>query len=199
MHISSTLVEHRTKLETWMGARQGYTPFIAPGTGARGLGRLGGDFWRVVKDRRGRVIGTLAGRYPEAAWGQLDLNFCVSYLLGQGPKGALATVRSEAMRHGLAEVEARVYVEKAWLDRQAKAVLGEELMTRIRAALDERIRMGISSRGEGESWFISSGWDARTEVLFGLAAQVSRKLGRTPAPDLAPRATLDGPPVVRPR
>jgi hypothetical protein len=187
MHISSTLVEHRVKLETWMGARKPYTPFVAPGTGARGLGRLGGDFWRVVKDRRGRVRSTLAGRYPEAAWGQLDLNFCVPYLLGKGPKGALPTVRSEALRLGLQEVEARIYVEKAWLDDEAKTLLGDKLMARIRAALDERIRMCLNARGEGESWFIASGWNARTEELFNLAAEISRKLGREPKPNLTPR------------
>jgi hypothetical protein len=199
MNTRSTLVEHRVKLETWMGARKGYTPFLAPGTGARGLGRLGGDFWKVAKDRRGRIVGTLAGRYPEAAWGQLNLNFCVSYLLGQGPKGALPTVRSEALRLGLQEVEARIYVERAWLDDEAKTLLGPDLMARIRTVLDERIRMCVDARGEGEPWFIGSGWNSRTEVLFSLAAEISKKLGRAPRPNLTPRAALDAPPAPKPK
>ena len=60
----------------------------------------------MVKDRRGRLIGTLAGRYPEAAWGQLNLNFCIPYVLGKGREGPVATVRSEAFREGIQELEA---------------------------------------------------------------------------------------------
>ena len=26
----------------------------------------------------------MAGRYPEAYWGQLNLNYCVSYIMGRG-------------------------------------------------------------------------------------------------------------------
>jgi len=197
MHVDSPLIEHRIKLEAWMGGRRGYTPFICPGTGARGLGRLGGDFWKVVKNRRGLVRYTLAGRYPEAAWGQLNLNFCISYLLGKGEKGALPTVRSEALRLGLQEVEARIYVEKAWLDPEAQKLLGDELMTRIRSALDERIRrcIGWDAMVKAEPKATLDTWNARTELLFGLAAEISRKLGREPQPDLTPRATLlPGPP-----
>ena len=200
MHVNSPLVEYRAKLETWMGARRGYTPFIAPGTGARGLGRLGGDFWKVAKNRRGRVRYTLAGIYPEAAWGQLNLNFCISHLLGRGPKGALPTVRSEALRLGLQEAEVRVYVEKAWLDPEAKALLGDDLMARIRAALDERIRSCLGLRAKkGRPKVNGAAWDARTETLFSLAAEISKRLGREPRPNLAPRATLDGPAITRKR
>ena len=49
---------------------------------------------------QGSRTSTLAGRYPESYWGQLNLNFCISYLLGRGPRGALPTVRSEALRLG---------------------------------------------------------------------------------------------------
>jgi hypothetical protein len=189
MHANSSLLEHRVKLETWMGARKGYTPFIAPGTGARGLGRLGGDFWKVVKNQQGRVRYTLAGRYPEAAWGQLNLNFCVPALLGRGPKGALPTVRSEALRAGLQEVETRIFIEKAWLDPEAATQLGGELMTRIRTVLDERIRSSIRWNSvKGEPKVDAAEWDARTSTLFDVAAEVSRKLGREPRPNLTPRA-----------
>jgi hypothetical protein len=184
MHLNSTLVTYRTKLEKWLGARQPYTPFIAKCIGPRGLGRIGGDFWDVLKDAQGRPRASLAGQYPEAAWGQLDLNFCIPYVLGKGRNGAVPTVRSEALREGLQEVEARVYLEKAWLDDEAKTLLGDDMMSRIRSALDDRIRMCLHAEGEGEPWFISSGWTERTESLFNLAAEISRKLGREPRPNL---------------
>lgn len=193
MNLTSTLVEHRVKLEAWMGGRAGYTPFICTGVGPRGLGRLGADFWNVVKDRHGRPRDSLAGRYPEAAWGQLNLNNGLPYLLGQGRTGPVATIRSEAFREALQEVEARIFVEKALLDDQAKALLGDDLVGRCRTALDERIRMCLHAGGEGQSWFISSGWQDRTELLFSLAAEVGKKLGRAPRPNLTSGATKEKP------
>jgi hypothetical protein len=154
--------------------------------GPRGLGRIGADFWPVLKDSRGRVRGTLAGRYPETAWGQLNLNNCTPYILGRGQKGPLATVRSEAFREALQELQTRIFVEKALLDDEAKDLLGEDLMARCRKALDERIRMGLHSAGEGQPWFISSDWCQRSELLFGLAAEVAKKLGRDPKPNVTP-------------
>ncbi|HOX04825.1 MAG TPA: DUF6067 family protein [Planctomycetota bacterium] len=185
MKMQSSLVEHRVKLERWMGAKRSYTPFVSKGVGPRGLGRIGADFWPVLKDDRGRVRGSLAGRYPEAAWGQLNLNFCIPYILGKGKTGPLATVRSEAFRESLQEVEARVYLEKALLDDNAKTVLGEDLGKRCREALDERIRMGLCAEGEGESWYISSDWARRSDLLFGLASEVAAKYGdKEPQPNL---------------
>jgi len=187
MSLRSTLVEHHVKLESWLGARRSYTPFIAKGMGPRGLGRLGADFWVVLRDRRGRLRSSLAGRYPESYWGQLNLNYGIPYLLGKGKNGPLATVRSEAFRENIQEVEARVYIEKALLENQAGTVLGEDLVARCRKALDERIRMGLHAPGEGQPWFISSDWGKRTGVLFDLAAEVYGRLGgRLPVPDLKP-------------
>lgn len=187
MSMQSTLVEHRVKLENWMAARRGNTPFVAKGVGPRGLGRIGGDFWDVAKDARGRNRGSLAGRYPEAAWGQLNLNYCIPYILGRGRTGAVPTVRSEALREALQEVETRIFVEKALFD-DGVALLGDDLRARCRAALDERIRMCLHAGGEGEPWFISSDWNGRTEQLFTLAAEITAKLGRDPIPNLTMEA-----------
>ncbi|MGQ9662301.1 MAG: glycoside hydrolase domain-containing protein [Kiritimatiellia bacterium] len=98
MSLTSTLTEHRIKLENYLGARRAYTPFVAKGMGVRGLGRLGADFWNVLRDERGRPRGSLAGRYPESYWGQLNLNYGIPYLLGRGREGPVATIRSEAFR-----------------------------------------------------------------------------------------------------
>jgi len=189
MSLRSTLVEHRVKLESWLGARRAYTPFIAKGMGPRGLGRLGADFWVVLKDSRGSLRSSLAGRYPESYWGQLNLNYGIPYLLGKGTNGPVATVRSEAFRENIQEVEARIYIEKALLDDRAETLLGEDLVARCRTALDERIRMCLHAAGEGQPWFISADWSNRTKMLFSLAAEVSRRLGgRRPIPNLKPEA-----------
>ncbi len=189
MSLQSTLVEYRTKLENWMGARSRSMAAYSKASGTRGLGRLGADFWPVIKDRRGRAGTSLAGRYPESYWGQLNLNYGVPYLLGRGSSGPVATVRSEAFRENLQEMEARIYIEKALLDAKAKAMLGEDLASRCRGALDERIRMCLHASGEGQPWFISADWNHRTEVLFSLAAEVSKRLGgHRPTPTLKPAA-----------
>jgi hypothetical protein len=186
MKIQTSLVEHRVKLEKWMGGRRSYEPFISVGVGPRGLGRIGADFWPVLKDDRGRMRGSLAGRYPEAAWGQLSLNHCVPYILGRGKNGPLATVRAEAFRESLQEVEARIYIEKALLDDNAKTILGDEFVARCRAQMDARIRMCLNSDGEGEPWYISSDWAARSEQLFTLASEVAAKYGgKHPVPNLS--------------
>lgn len=175
MSMQTSLVETRTKLENWLGARPVSLKAYAQAKGCRGLGRLGADFWRVLK--QGNYSLSLAGRYPESYWGQLNLNYGVPYLLGKGKKGPVPTVRYEAFRENVQETETRIYIEKALLDEAKKAKLGEDLASRCRKALDKRIRMCLYAAGEGQPWFISSGWAKRTEELFALAAEVSKKLG----------------------
>ena len=180
--LQSTPVEYRNKVEGWMGA----VPRQNKRLGVMGVGRIGADFWPVVKDDRGRVIANLAGYFPEASWGQLTLNNTATYVLGRGKNGPIATVRSESLREGVQELEARIYLEKAWLDEEAKAMLGDELRGRIRALLDERIRVGLYLEGEGEPCFIGSDWAARAARLYELAGEVARKYnGKLPSPTLA--------------
>ena len=178
MSMLTTLVEHRVKLEAWMGARSRSLSVYNKAKGTRGLGRLGADFWVVLKDHRGRVRSSLAGRYPESYWGQLNLNYGIPHLLGRGREGPIPTVRSEAFRENLQEVEARVFIERALADKVKRAALGAELAGRCRTALDKRIRMCLHAVGEGQSWFISSGWTRRTDELFGLAAEVAKALDK---------------------
>ncbi|MCX7591166.1 MAG: DUF6067 family protein [Kiritimatiellae bacterium] len=182
----STPVEYRCKMETWIGALRGRGG-VQKGSGVRGLGRLGADFWPVLRDGRGRIIGTLAGRYPEAAWGQLNLNNGVPHVLGMGRNGPVPTIRSEAFREAIQELEARVYLEKALLDDEAPQRLGEPLIRNCRETLDERIHVCLQAAGEGEAWFISSDWRERAERLFSLAAEVARRFpDRSPQPNLDP-------------
>ncbi len=185
MNMMSTPAHHRTIMENYLGARRGRGAFIQKGSGVRGLGRLGADFWPVLKGGRASGPGnTLAGRFPEASWGTLNLVWGVPRLLARGERGAVPTVRSEAFREATQEAEARIFIEKALLDDEAETLLGKELIEQCRATLDERIRILMRAEGEGESWFISSGWRERSERLYSLAGQVQTRFGRAPAPNL---------------
>jgi hypothetical protein len=182
------LAIYRLEVERWLGAKPSYNQGTSLGTGAHGLGRIGADFWLVLKDAKGRVRGNLAGRYPEAYWGQLNMNNGMPWILGKGRNGPVPTMRSEAMREGIQEEEARVYLEKAWLDDGAKALLGEDLRSRVRAALDERIKtcasMIVSYKAQPAA-FEKLDWLKNSETLFGLAAEVSAKYaGKEPKPNL---------------
>ncbi len=186
MNLRSSTVEYRTRSENRMGGRRGRTPFMMTGRGVRGLGRLGVDFWRVVRDGRGRITGSLAGIYPETAWGQLTLNNGVPHVLSQGESHPIPTTRSEAFREGAQEMEARIYIEKALLDTEAEARLGQDLIDQCRETLDERIRIYKGAAGEGQIWFISSGWRERADRLYALAAKVATRFE-----DRAPVLVLD--------
>jgi len=186
--LTSSLVEQRYKLEMWLGA---FSLFEMKHRGksrtARGLGRIGADFWIVRRDARGRLRATLAGRYPESYWGQLNLNYCIPHILGKGKTGPVATVRSEAFREGIQEAEARIFIEKAIVIKVNRAKVGEALARRCRAFLDERIRMvnvaggprkdQVSRGGKFGAGRLPPDWKQRNAALFALAAEVAKKLG----------------------
>jgi hypothetical protein len=181
---SATLGRYRTFPETWMVGRGKWMQFGGETrkrwSGTRGFGRLGADFWPVVRDVRGRLR-NITGRYPaESSWGQLTLNYSWPAILGPGKDGPLATGRLEMLRGGLQEVEARIFIERALLDPAKRAKLGDDLADRCQAILDERVRNFIRAIGGKRSddwfWFVSSGWRARSEELYAAAAQVAARL-----------------------
>ena len=157
----------------------------------RGVGRLGGDFFRVLPNQRGEKFGYLFNRYRESDWHNRTLTNSLTYL-APGPKGALATVRFEMMREGLQECEARIFIEKALLDEALSAKLGEELAQRCQAILDERTRYNLwapddphyrmhsnlRGGGVGWHWYAGSGWQQRSAKLYNAAAEVAAALGR---------------------
>ncbi|HUV39923.1 MAG TPA: glycoside hydrolase domain-containing protein [Planctomycetota bacterium] len=161
----------------------------------RGFGKLGADFWPVLKDQRGRRVGTVSGRYPKSRWLKLSVE---TALLAPGKDGALSTARLDMMREGLQECEARISIEEALMDDASRAKLGDPLVRRCRQALDERtlaIEQGLNSHAHcgfrkteqyewwsapgqvGWRWYLASGWQARSDRLYALAAEVAAKLG----------------------
>jgi len=158
----------------------------------RGVGRLGADRWWAVKDKQGRRRGTVSDRYPQSQWRNIDLR---SFILAPGPQGPVATTRYEIFRSGLQECEARIAIERALTDEAAKKKLGAELAERCQRMLDERLKAAWKGAGgkpddvKGQSWryklhptahqwYLSSGWQKRSQDLFTMAGQVARKVSQ---------------------
>jgi len=164
----------------------------------RGFARLGGDFFAVGKDKRGRRVGTLAGRFPKTSWRQLNI---LTSLLEPGQNGPVATARFEMLREGLQECEARIFIEQALGEQSSRAKLGKALASRCQELLDERTRnmyRAVSTLWAkagsavrccyfgtswwnwppiiGSHWFASSDWQAETARLYATAAEVQEKL-----------------------
>ncbi len=164
----------------------------------RGFARLGGDFWPVLKNKRGKRVGSLSARWPKSAWHNLNIEV---FLLAPGKEGPLSTHRFEMLCEGLQECEARIFIERALSDKALKAKLGPELAQRGQDVLDERtraMRRAVSTliqsgsysqhacRGGnwwqnpaavGSNWHLSSGWQDRSKRLFETAAEVAAKTG----------------------
>jgi hypothetical protein len=159
----------------------------------RGVGRVGADYWRAVKDKSGRRKAFVWERYPQSSWRNLDL---WSYVLGPGPEGPAAIAPYEYLREGIQLCEARIVIEQALSDTALREKLGDELARRCQAALDLRqwamvkalahqqmydtlnsVILGWHGPPElvGHTWFPGSGWQQRNEELFSLAAEVTRK------------------------
>jgi len=99
----------------------------------RGIGRIGGDLWRAIRDKRGKRVGKVFDRYPENHWRGLNIP---SYFLAPGPDGPVGTARLENLREGVQECEARIFIENALSDPRQARRLGLDLAKRARSALD---------------------------------------------------------------
>lgn len=148
----------------------------------RGFGRMSADFWPCIKDAKGNFRGGIASRFPDSNWSQLNLNQ-TAYLY-PGPSGALGTIRFEMLREGVQECEARIYIEKALLDKAVCAKLGEELAKRCQDLLDERVRALLASMSKGgksgdglqesTTAFADGPWQERSAKLYAAAAEVAK-------------------------
>ena len=103
----------------------------------RGVGRIGGDFWNVIRDSRGKRGGQVFARFPENHWRGVDIN---NWFLAPGSDGPVGTSRLENLREGVQECEARILIESALLDAQRKQRLGPDLAERAQKALNEHQR-----------------------------------------------------------
>jgi len=161
----------------------------------RGFGRMGAEFWKVFRDKRGRRHHCVGERYYKAEWRNLNI---LTSMLAPGSEGPVSTTRFEMMREGLQECEARILVERAVTDKTRRAKLGEALAKRCEKVLAERslamqiANNSLQSLGFKErdgwnkrsytsqvtyQWYIVSGWQERSEALFEAAAEVAGRLG----------------------
>lgn len=170
----SPISTYMTLPEKWLGARAGNRGAVDyPLNGTKGMGRMGADFWHVLKDQRGIARERLCGRYPEAAWGQLSLGNCATALLSPGPREPMATVRSEALRECVQAMEARVFIERALLDTDLAAKLGDDLISRCHLLIDNRRR----ALHYGGDFFVGADWVDAGAKLYALAQEVGEKSG----------------------
>ena len=149
--------------------------------GVRGFARMGADFWGVLETRQPAGRTSLVGRYPETAWGSLNMNNGLTAMLAPGKSGPIATVRLEMLREGLQEAEARVFMEKALADPALRAKLSDDLSKRCQDLLDDRVRdylRSVRRQDDDWLWFVASGWQERTRKLYALAAEAAGSLGR---------------------
>ncbi|MBN2583611.1 MAG: hypothetical protein JXL80_11125 [Planctomycetes bacterium] len=164
----------------------------------RGVSRGGADFWPAVRNNRGERVGNVADRYPQSAWRNLDIPWC---MFAPGPTGPVSTHHFEAVREGIQECQARILIEEALTDERLKARLGSDLAKRCEDLLVERTDFMLKALGHlqinnewghvtgpepicrqigvnGHRWFVGSDWQGRSRRLYNLAGEVSRKLGR---------------------
>lgn len=174
LRLSLSPVQFRTALERCVTARGRGRKSL----GLRGIGRCGADFWPLLKAKRGKK--PILGRYEENAdWHGGWLHNSIPYCLWPGKDGPVATVQYENLREGIQENEARVFIERALLDKAKREKLGAELARKCQAVLDERVR--VNNRvGLGcyltWAYYVGSGVTERAEKLFEAAAEVAAKL-----------------------
>ena len=164
----------------------------------RGNGRLGADYWKAIKNKRGKRVARTHDRYPESSWRPAHRPRIALAARAEGP---VASDELEAYREGLQECEARIAIERALGDEARKARLGADLARRCEQYLEKRQMMmwlslsdlqlfydypgarwgpsymaslwrGGSNVG-GSHWFLASDWQRRSEQLFSLAGEVA--------------------------
>ena len=170
----------------------------------RGFGRMGLDFWPVLESEKGQKnMQAIQGRYPNSSWRQSDeMILCI---VPPGPDGALSSTKLEMLREGLQETEARIFLESTLLTR--KGALSASLAAKAQAVLDGRVKAlqmvlepqavaGFTAKPEPsldgfsfgglyavrhsaifQQWFMESGWQARAEDIFNVAAEVAAASG----------------------
>jgi len=185
MRQYSPLAVYRTYVEMYLGAGipQAHMGTMPKSLGCKGIGRIGVDFWRCIK-RGGRWYSSIAARYPESAWGQLNVTYCMAFLLGPGKKGPVPTLRFETLRENFQEIEARVFIERCLVNedklaffkvgrysqavrqdkKRAERLLGKRLYEECLSLLDERTRGCLLTAsyphegGQVPIGFLGGGW-----------------------------------------
>lgn len=142
---------------------------------SRGFGRVALDYWPVAQ--AGGGARPIYQRWPESTSAQRGV---YTFRLGwPGAKGAESTLRLEAIREGLQETEAAIFVAEAQHKRAGK--LGKALAERCRRIIVKRVNYCIERTHQ--PWPViffhvnHYGWQGLNAELFQAAAEVAAKLG----------------------
>jgi hypothetical protein len=154
--------------------------------GRNGNGNVGGDYWKIVSllDKDGRLppagsakywngSGTFYGLYPASNVGRTGVGNNTTDLFAPGPAGAVSTVRFENALEGNQESEAKIFIERALLDKTHP--LPKDLARTCQAILGERIN-ALRLWALGAAAIAPYQWQDRNRRLFAAAAQVQRAL-----------------------
>jgi len=161
----------------------------------RGIGRIGADFWKAIKDKNGNRIGYVHSRFPDGNWQAVahDIN---SGVLAPQLNGPVATNHLVALVEGIQECEARIFIEQVLIDESLRSKLGPDLTKRCKDVLEQRLlymwkclanmQMGLrdwdvttwrfSPGIAGHIWFLSTNWQKRSEELYTLAGDVQKRI-----------------------
>ncbi len=123
--------------------------------------------------RNNEVRESLFGIYLASSVGQTGLGNTTTDLFGPGPEGPVSTVRFENALEGNQEAEARIYLEKALLNKARP--LPAELAKKCQDMLDERTNV-LRMWAIGASGLAIYEWRARDRALFDMAGEVARVL-----------------------
>ncbi len=147
--------------------------------GSRGFGRVALDYW-PVKSGKGRAK-SIYQRWPESSSAQRGV---YTFRLGwPGPDGAEPTLRLEAVREGLQETEAAIFIGEAQAkhaDRIGADRIGAGLAAKCRRVLVKRVRYCIERTHQPWGPIFTHvnhrGWQDLNAELFVTAAEVAAKL-----------------------
>ncbi|MGA2032745.1 MAG: glycoside hydrolase domain-containing protein [Thermoguttaceae bacterium] len=144
-------------------------------SGARGIGRVGTDYWGDVY---------LRGHVATYAVGVPNL-----FLLFPGKDGAETSMRYELLCEGLQETEARIFLERAC--EKLSAPEHKEFVERATALLDERLletmvdSPAMSNPELAE--LCGKGWQDRSRRLYQTAVEAARILGGDASLSITPQ------------
>lgn len=188
--------ERNQGLDNYSTSRWRFFPETGITSELRGIGRVGGDYWRVLKNPSGKRTGLAHERYNAGTWATnvINLNLATS-TLAPGPDGPIMTTRLMAMVEGVQEAEARIIIEAALTDPAMKRKLGPALAGQCQKLLDTRLRdmwrtlsnlhLGGGSffgagawrwaaNTGGHRWYLGQDWQRWSRELFELAGKVQK-------------------------
>ena len=189
----NAVYERNTGLDSYPPTRWYFFPLTGVTGEFRGIGRIGADMWKAVRNREGKRAATVPERFPEGYWGgtSISLTIC-NPVLCPGQDGPEATARLMALIEGVELSEARIVVEEAVkegkVSGEAKARCEEFLQTQLFNMWRALSNLKLSGWGAtawrwgpgtaGHRWFLGSRWQEQAETLYTLAGEVARMSAR---------------------